>query len=164
MTFDFAAWKRNKRKDPIYRRKELDRDNASMRARRAADPEKYRAIDRDNYKKDPSRRARYSANKLYGLTLADKWTRLFSDQQGRCANPACEKTAHDKRARWHIHHIHDSEPMKWCVCCHRCNWAAGKFEDKPDLMRGMADLNENLTPDGYRRPSLMELVIEAQSF
>jgi hypothetical protein len=32
------------------------------------------------------------------------------------------------------------------------------------MISGMADLNENLTPDGYCKPSLMELVIEAQSF
>jgi hypothetical protein len=142
------------------------RAEAKRKILRQINPEHYRAIARNAYHNNKYKRGweRRSLAKLFGLTQSDKWTRLFGDQNGRCANPTCSVTAHTPGIKWSIHHIHDSRPMRWCVCCSRCNWASGKFKDDPIMLRGMADLNENLTPDGYHTPSLIELVEEAQHF
>ena len=112
-----ARYHREARADPTYRRMELDRDNAARRADRAADPEKWRAKDRLTYKNNKEKWDRNSLKNLYGITPVEKWTRLFGDQNGHCANPACCKTGADKNIRWHVHHIHGSDPMAWCVTC-----------------------------------------------
>ena len=109
-------------------------------------------------------RERLRLKTVFGITSADKWDRFFGDQNGHCANPACNSAPHNHKISWQVHHIHGSAPLRWCVCCNRCNWASGKFKDSPALLRSMADLNENLTPDGYHTPSLVELVQEAQCF
>ena len=148
--------------DPVWR----EHVNAQHRASVATKPEYHRATERARYWKNPELKQKAHFKWVYGdtISMADKWTRLFGDQNGHCANPACHNTPKNKTLRWNVHHIHGSDPMAWGVCCHRCNWASGKFKDDPVLLRGMADLNENLTPDGYHIPSLVELVEMAQRF
>lgn len=103
----------------------------ATRDRRAADPEKYRAMDK------------FSALKgKYGLTRAD-YAALLASQDGRCA--ICSNPLADEERVPHVDHDHSSGRVRGLLCF-LCNTALGKFRDDPDLLRAAIAYLERTTP------------------
>lgn len=102
-----------------YKAAHRERIADQQRARRAADPAKYSALNR---------------MRRYGITQA-QYDALLASQGGRCA--ICSATEPGgKHGTWHIDHAHACCPGERscgaCVrglLCHRCNIGIGHFAD-----------------------------------
>lgn len=126
MTFDFAAWKREKRADPEYRRRELDRDNATTRTRRKADPTKFRAWDAVAYAKHKPQWWERSLKRRYGIEKSD-WGTMVVAQAGHC------KVCHEP-CDLVVDHNHTTGKVRGLLCTH-CNRMLGAARDNPDYLR-----------------------------
>lgn len=131
---------RNRRTDPELRSREnaaakqyrsrpdvQARYAADMRRRRAAEPERFKAIE-----------ARSQRKRRYGLSEED-WQRMRAEQGDACA--ICREVT-----ALVVDHDHACCPGKFtcgrCVralLCSPCNTALGGFRDAPDLLRAAAD-------------------------
>ncbi len=85
-----------------------------MKVRRAADPEKYKALDWATYLKSE-----------YGVTVS-WYDKKFGDQEGKCA--ICKKKRYTSAGRLMVDHCHDSGAPRGLLCS-KCNFAIGLLDD-----------------------------------
>ena len=88
----------------------------AQRKRRAANPEKYRAITRVLERRRKLRK--------YGLT-EETYTALLNNQKGVCA--ICKSPNFNGR-NWHLDHDHATGKLRG-ILCHHCNLMLGNAKD-----------------------------------
>ena len=77
----------------------------------------------------------YFLNYRYGIT-ADDYTRMLTEQGGRCA--ICQSPETGTRNKvWSVDHCHATNRVRGLLC-HRCNMGLGYFKDSPDRLRAAA--------------------------
>jgi hypothetical protein len=130
--FDHAAYKRKRRADPQLRRADLDKDNASKRARRKANPQKAREQDKLVYRKHADRWKTRHLQRSYGLTN-EQWNNRFIEQ-GRCC--AICKNPNPGRMGWHTDHNHETEKVRG-ILCGGCNLSIGLVHEDVTRLRSM---------------------------
>ena len=113
------AYRERYRNDPVNK----ERAKALRKARYAANPEKYVAMQRKYY---------------YGLT-PESGEKLFLAQGKRCA--ICRTDAPKGRGVWHLDHEHTTGKVRGFLC-QQCNSGLGQFRDSPAFMRAAADYVE----------------------
>ena len=144
MPFDFAAWKRQRRADPTYRRHELARDAKTSRARRKKNLAKAHAADKVAYDKNSHLWVKRRLKKLYGITFGE-WKVMLAAQEFRCANNACSAAVSHgdfSTAPWATDHDHKTGTVRG-VLCHKCNRALGFADDDPSRLQGLAEYLED---------------------
>lgn len=116
-------------------RENKDRAYETTKARRARNPDAYKAYMRTYYKE--VRRGRDITR--FGITPED-YERMLADQGSRCA--ICGTSETGKHAVFHIDHDHRccdrNGSCGECVrglLCNNCNGALGLFKDDPDILR-----------------------------
>ena len=65
--------------------------------------------------------------RTYNMTL-EQWNLLYSNQNGICANPHCDKSEHG-RLPLYVDHDHETGKVRGLLCA-RCNTDLGRLEDK----------------------------------
>lgn len=139
-----AAAARWREANPDYARKwreaNRDRINALRRARRVADPEKYRKHGSDHW-----HRSAWSAQlkKKYGIT-ADHYEQMMSDQDGKCA--LCGRVGNVGGKRLAVDHCHATGRVRGLLC-NTCNTMLDNAQDNVDLLMSAAAYilsNQNL--------------------
>jgi Autographiviridae endonuclease VII len=133
--FNHAAYRQRRRADPVYRRRELDRDNANRRAHRKRDPAKFCVWDQRAYTKHKRRWKERSLKRHYGITL-DEWNAMFVVQECKCASCG-QDTPGRKDGFWHTDHDHKTGKVRG-ILCNGCNRAAGYLSDDPERCRLLA--------------------------
>ena len=106
------------------------RANARYAAKKAADPEGYADVRRDQ-----------QYQKKYGITLED-FNKLLSLQNGECA--ICRRTGEESGGRGkilHVDHNHDTNEVRGLLC-HPCNTAIGLLQDSPKVTRAALEYME----------------------
>ena len=77
----------------------------------------------------PKRKKEEKARHLlraYNMTL-EQWNLLYSNQNGICANPYCDKVMLGSDT--HVDHDHETGKVRGLLCA-RCNTDLGRLEDK----------------------------------
>ena len=127
------------------------RDAAYSRKWRKANPEKVKAVKRNQYQKHKSQyqersrkwvaenpeRARETRRRInlrkYGLTQLE-WDALF-ERQGRCC-AICKTTKPSDKTGWHTDHCHITNMVREILCGH-CNRGLGSVKDNIKLLENM---------------------------
>lgn len=112
-----------------WREQNPGRDRELQAARRAKDPEKFKAISHDWYEANKQRAAettRRNRLKRYGLTL-EQFDEMLIAQIGLCL--ICE----EQMKQPVVDHDHDTEAVRGLLC-QPCNAALGIFRDDPKLL------------------------------
>lgn len=106
------------------------------RERRAANPERARAIANASHKRRYTTEWRWAQGlRRYGLT-AETFATMLVDQGGRCA--ICRTDAPlGKSNRWHVDHCHATGVVRGLLCA-GCNVGIGHLGDDPDRLRSAA--------------------------
>lgn len=122
---------------------------------RAADPEKYRALDRAKYeraramgKTQAYHRNRHLTQK-YGIT-AEEWDVMFESQHHACAICRSDQTSWN----WCVDHDHETGNVRG-ILCQGCNTLIGMAKDHPEVLD---DAKRYLEEQGYYgeyQPSLL---------
>lgn len=141
--FDFAVWRQKRRQDPIYRRHELDRDNAARRRALKINPKyakKVRARDRQVYRSRSENWLKRARIRKYKITPVE-WDALFAFQGSVCA--ICKNSSPgNKHGTWQTDHDHITEKVRGILCTH-CNVMVGMARDNPNyLIEGAKYLGE----------------------
>jgi hypothetical protein len=118
----------------------------SNRKWREANRERLRAQSRAYYQANKELWSERARRRKYG----DHVERLWGEQEGRCANPACRKALGTGKRGFHVDHDHrccpgDSNAVTCGRCvrgllCADCNESLRSMT--PDLLRGLADYLE----------------------
>lgn len=113
-----------------------------QRARRLADPEKYRLMGRKYERRRKLKR--------YGLT-EQAYRDLLQKQNNLCA--ICFSSRSSKRD-WHVDHNHETGEIRG-VLCHHCNLMLGNAKDRtPTLLSAIFYLRKNNGTDPFGRTGL----------
>lgn len=110
------AYEKAYREDPIN----IAKAQLKRKARYAANPEKYIAMQRKYY---------------YGIGDAEA-DALMAAQGGCCA--ICRTFIPGGRGRWHLDHCHKTMKVRGFLC-QACNMGLGFFRDIPERMEAAAD-------------------------
>jgi hypothetical protein len=126
-----------------------------MKELRAADPEKYKALDKAKYQraKDSGKPYEYARKshlmRTYGLTV-ERWEEIFESQGSSCA--ICK--ARETSLHWCVDHDHETGEVRG-ILCSPCNVLIGMAKDHPQVLD---DAKEYLQERGYYgryQPSLI---------
>jgi hypothetical protein len=120
---------------------------------RAADPEKYRAIDNASYQRNKEYQKQYGRNyhlkKKYGMT-AEQWDATFESQGCACAICKSRETSH----HWCVDHDHESGEVRG-ILCSPCNILIGMAKDHPQVLDDAKRYLEERGYYGRYQPSLL---------
>lgn len=132
----YNAWRRKRRADPAFRRRELDEQNAKRRNERITNPAKARARDKRAYAKHKHRWRDRSLRRNYNLTLSE-WNMLWAAQGFRCAICKSTESGDRRHDTFATDHDHKTGIVRG-ILCHHCNKAVGYVFDDPNRCRAIA--------------------------
>jgi len=106
---------------------------AKVKARRSADPEKYRARNREWNKKNPDCQRNCDLRKNYGISL-EFYNQLYAEQGGKCAICGSDTPdASGRRKVFSVDHDHETGQIRGLLCVN-CNSALGMLNEDIALL------------------------------
>lgn len=111
----------------------VEKDRATQRERRAANPERVAEYNRRNRAKrlESGKEREYRLQADYGIGVAE-YDALMAKQGERC--PICDRSLTDGRVKPVVDHCHDSGQVRG-ILCNGCNMHLGWFEARQKAAR-----------------------------
>lgn len=119
----------------------VDCYNKHMRAYRAKNRPKWRALHQSWKSRNPEKARNSGLRRYYGIDI-DQYNKMLESQGGVCK--ICSRRPFGTRKQsmvLHVDHCHATGVVR-ALLCHQCNIGIGKFQDNPSLLRKAASYLE----------------------